>query len=73
MIPAAPVRDGKPLTNDEVIGMIFFPWVGGPHRCFGSNLARAERRIALEEWLGVIPEFSIKPGSQLRSHDGGRS
>ena len=45
---------------------------GGPHRCFGSNLARAEMRIALEEWLGEIPEFSVKPGSQPRSHDGVR-
>ena len=45
---------------------------GGPHRCFGSNLARAEMRIALEEWLERIPEFSIKPHSDLISHGGVR-
>jgi cytochrome P450 len=43
---------------------------GGPHRCFGSNLARAEMRIGIEEWLKRIPDFSIKPGSELHSHIG---
>jgi cytochrome P450 len=43
---------------------------GGPHRCFGSNLARAEMRIGIEEWLKRIPEFHIKPGAELRSHLG---
>jgi cytochrome P450 len=35
----------------------------GPHRCIGSNLARLELRVALEEWLKRVPDFSIKPGS----------
>lgn len=43
---------------------------GGPHRCFGSNLARAEMRIGIEEWLKRIPEFEIKPGAELHSHLG---
>ena len=33
----------------------------GPHRCPGANLARAELRIFLEEWLKRIPEFEIAP------------
>ena len=36
----------------------------GPHRCIGSNLARLEIRIVLQEWLKRIPKFSIKPGSE---------
>ncbi|MGE4304040.1 MAG: cytochrome P450 [Novosphingobium sp.] len=36
----------------------------GPHRCIGSNLARLEIRIMLQEWLKRIPEFSIKGGTQ---------
>jgi cytochrome P450 len=43
---------------------------GGPHRCFGSNLARAEMRIGIEEWLKQIPDFHVKPGAELRSHMG---
>ncbi len=35
---------------------------GGVHRCPGANLARAELRVFLEEWLKRIPEFSLKPG-----------
>jgi cytochrome P450 len=31
----------------------------GIHRCLGSNLARMELRIALEEWMGRYPEFEL--------------
>ncbi len=34
----------------------------GIHRCAGSNLARMEMRVAVEEFLAAIPEFSIKEG-----------
>jgi len=32
----------------------------GIHRCVGSNLARMELRVAIEEWLKRVPEFSLK-------------
>ena len=32
----------------------------GIHRCAGSNLARMEMRVAVEEWLARIPEFSLE-------------
>jgi cytochrome P450 len=31
----------------------------GIHRCAGSNLARMELRVALEEWMNAIPEFEL--------------
>jgi cytochrome P450 len=31
----------------------------GIHRCVGSNLARMEITVALEEWLKRIPEFRL--------------
>jgi cytochrome P450 len=31
----------------------------GIHRCAGSNLARMEIQVALEEWLKRIPDFSL--------------
>ncbi len=37
----------------------------GIHRCAGSNLARMELRVALEEWLGRIPEFRLSEGAEV--------
>ncbi|MHB1517408.1 MAG: cytochrome P450 [Acidimicrobiales bacterium] len=37
----------------------------GIHRCAGSNLARMELRVALEEWLARIPDFSLENGAQV--------
>lgn len=32
----------------------------GIHRCAGSNLARMEMHVAIEEWLAMIPEFELE-------------
>ena len=37
----------------------------GIHRCAGSNLARMELRVAIEEWLRRIPEFRIEDGAEV--------
>ena len=42
----------------------------GVHKCPGANLARAELRIFLEEWLKRIPNFSIKPGTRPETATG---
>ena len=36
--------------------------VSGIHRCAGSNLARMELRVAIEEWLARIPSFHLEEG-----------
>ncbi len=40
----------------------------GIHRCMGSNLARRELRVALEEFLIRYPDFSLAPGSDPAWH-----
>jgi cytochrome P450 len=37
----------------------------GIHRCAGSNLARMELRVAIEEWLAQIPEFDLDPDGEV--------
>ena len=37
----------------------------GIHRCIGSNLARMELRVALEEWMSRYPEFTLVDPSKV--------
>ena len=37
----------------------------GIHRCLGSNLARMELRVAVEEWLARYPRFELTPGAEV--------
>jgi cytochrome P450 len=37
----------------------------GIHRCVGSNLARMEMTVAIEEWLKRIPEFRLDPKGEV--------
>jgi cytochrome P450 len=39
----------------------------GIHRCLGAPLARRELVIAMEEVLLALPQFSIKPGAEIRT------
>jgi cytochrome P450 len=42
----------------------------GIHRCVGSNLARMEMTVALEEWLKRVPEFSLDPAGTVTWSEG---
>jgi cytochrome P450 len=37
----------------------------GIHRCAGSNLARMELQVALEEWLKAIPDFRLSAPDEV--------
>ena len=38
----------------------------GIHRCLGSNLARMELRVAIEEWMSRYPDFELADPSKVR-------
>ncbi|MCB2076388.1 MAG: cytochrome P450 [Novosphingobium sp.] len=41
-------------------------FTGGVHACMGAHLARLEYKIAMQEWLRRIPDFSLAPGTQIK-------
>ncbi|MEO6093242.1 MAG: cytochrome P450 [Novosphingobium sp.] len=43
----------------------------GVHSCMGAHLARLEIKIALQEWLKRIPDFALKPGTEIEYRPGG--
>ncbi|MBR0694543.1 cytochrome P450 [Bradyrhizobium lablabi] len=42
----------------------------GIHRCVGSNLARMEMTVAIEEWLKRIPNFRLDPAGKVTWSEG---
>ena len=42
----------------------------GRHRCLGSNLARLEMTVALEEWLARFPDFRLADGARVTWSEG---
>ncbi|MBR0794709.1 cytochrome P450 [Bradyrhizobium jicamae] len=42
----------------------------GIHRCVGSNLARMEMTVAVEEWLKRIPDFRLDPTGKVTWSEG---
>ena len=40
----------------------------GVHRCLGSNLARLEFRVGVEQTLKRIPDYAIPPGGKVDFH-----
>jgi cytochrome P450 len=46
-------------------------FAGGPHRCLGAHLARMVMKVAVEEWLKVIPDFEVKTETPLMERGGG--
>jgi cytochrome P450 len=42
----------------------------GIHRCVGSNLARMEMTVAIEEWLKRVPDFRLDPAGTVSWSEG---
>jgi cytochrome P450 len=53
---ALSVRFDRPITKNLTFG-------AGPHFCPGSNIARVELRIFLDEWMRRIPDFTLDSGA----------
>ena len=57
-------RDGREFPDPDVVKLDrvnnrHAAFGLGIHRCLGSNLARMELRVALEEWIDRYPEFEL--------------
>ncbi|MDO8389740.1 MAG: cytochrome P450 [Actinomycetota bacterium] len=67
LVLGAANREDRPIPDDidvENADRGHLTFGGGVHRCMGSHLARRELKLMLEEFLALIPEFSLAPGTQ---------
>ncbi|MFZ0666682.1 MAG: cytochrome P450 [Acidimicrobiales bacterium] len=63
-------RDPEEFEDPEVVKLDrahnrHVAFGSGIHRCAGSNLARMELRVAIEEWLKRVPEFHLASGETV--------
>ncbi len=63
-------RDPEAFESPDVVDLTraknrHVAFGSGIHRCAGSNLARMELEVALEEWLAAIPSFSLNEAEEL--------
>ncbi|MDE2465162.1 MAG: cytochrome P450 [Alphaproteobacteria bacterium] len=67
-------RDPQEYENAHEVRLDRMPrhvsFAYGPHLCVGIHLARRELRIAMEEFLRLIPEFRVKPDQKVSFHLG---
>ncbi|WP_246224291.1 cytochrome P450 [Mycolicibacterium anyangense] len=62
-----PAVHTDPLTvNIDRPRHMHIAFASGTHRCLGSNLARMELRVALEELHKRMPNYSIAPDDEVR-------
>jgi cytochrome P450 len=54
-----------PMTVDFGRRPNHIVFASGLHRCLGSHLARLEMRLAVEELLARIPDYTVAPGEEL--------
>lgn len=55
------------FTRRDVVHQSFG---AGPHRCPGALLAKLEIKVFLQEWLALIPDFRVKPGTRAEYDTG---
>jgi cytochrome P450 len=64
--------DPEVFPNPEVVDLTRKPrhvsFGYGPHLCIGMHLARREMRIAMEEALAILPQFTVAPGAEIMSY-----
>ncbi|QFG20321.1 cytochrome P450 [Actinomadura sp. WMMB 499] len=68
-------RDGAEFTDPDAFDPgrernRHLSFGAGPHRCAGSNLARLNLRVALEELLRRLDDLELRPGAELHYHRG---
>lgn len=68
-------RDADEFPNPDVFDVDrvrnrHFAFGAGPHRCAGSNLARLNLRIALEELLPRMLDLRLAPDADIHYHPG---
>src|SRR5262245_62535349 len=59
-------RSRDAMAPSILYSAVFLAFGEGPHYCLGAALARLEGGLALEIWLGRLPQLALAPGVEIR-------